>query len=71
MKTSYINTGIYILEKKALSLMPKIRIFSLEENFFPSMIKESKIYGYPAAGRLIDVGTLRGYKYADIFFKKE
>lgn len=68
--TCYINMGIYLFQREIFSLMPRIHRFSLEEDFFPRVIKKLGMYGYIGRGMLIDIGTPQGYKYADVFFKR-
>jgi len=69
-KCNYISGGIYLFRRSIFSLMPKTQRFSLEEDFFPQIIKGKEIYGYIVRGKLIDIGTPRRYKYAaDMYFK--
>lgn len=65
-KEAFINTGIYILNKEILNLIPKGKS-SLENDLFPR-IKQG-IYAYPIKknGYFIDIGTFKTYGK----FKKE
>lgn len=59
----FANTGIYFMDKKIFSLMPEKKEFSLEYNFFPS-ITGQRCYGFKRKVRLIDFGTISGYRNA-------
>lgn len=61
---AFINAGIYMLERKALSLIPLGESFSLEYDLFPKMIKEG-IFGYKTNGAFVDIGTPQGLKLAN------
>jgi len=52
----YINAGIYLFQKEALSLIPADTPFSLEKQLFPELI-DHNCYAYPTQGRLFDIGT--------------
>ena len=52
----YINAGVYLFQKEALSLIPENTAFSLEKHLFPRLI-EQNCYAYPTEGRLFDIGT--------------
>lgn len=59
-KNAFVNTGIYILNKEILDLIPKGKS-SLENDIFPK-IKE-RLYAYPIKkkGYFIDIGTFKTY----------
>ncbi|UCE46426.1 MAG: nucleotidyltransferase family protein [Phycisphaerales bacterium] len=52
----YINAGIYLFQKEALSLIPENTSFSLERELFPKLI-EQNCYAFATQGRLFDIGT--------------
>ena len=68
-KKSLMNAGIYVFNKKIASLMPRDKIFSLEKDFFPKLIKNTKCYGYVAKNRVIDIGTPARYKKAQKYLR--
>lgn len=68
-KRCLINTGIYIFNKKALSMMPPATRFSLERDLFPKM-SGGEIFGYPRAGFFIDIGTPKRYLKASDYLLK-
>lgn len=58
-----VSAGIYLFQKKALSLIPKDKNTSLERDFFPKIASE-KLYGYVTNKKLVDIGTPERYKKA-------
>jgi mannose-1-phosphate guanylyltransferase/phosphomannomutase len=60
-----INTGIYILEPRALDFVPAGREFDFARDLFPRLLAEGRApYGYVAAGYWRDVGDLIEYRLA-------
>lgn len=58
-----VSAGIYLFQKKALSLIPKDKNTSMERDFFPKMASR-KVYGYVTNKILVDIGTPERYKKA-------
>jgi mannose-1-phosphate guanylyltransferase/phosphomannomutase len=57
-----INTGIYILEPKALDRIPLHEEFDFSKDLFPVMLRgRAPLYGYIAEGYWKDVGNLNEY----------
>jgi len=62
-----INTGIYILEKEVMDLIPYKEDYDFSKDLFPKMLKEDMpLYGFIADGYWRDVGTLTEYQEAHI-----
>jgi mannose-1-phosphate guanylyltransferase / phosphomannomutase len=62
-----INTGIYILERDVMDLIPFKEDYDFSKNLFPRMLKENLgLYGYIADGYWRDVGTLAEYQEAHL-----
>lgn len=57
----YMNAGIYIFNKKILSLIPSIQPSSLEYDIFPGMVGKN-IYGFITRSKVYDIGTPERYK---------
>lgn len=57
---TWINAGVYLFEKKVLSLIPSGDIYSLEYDLFPQLIGKD-FFGFPTAGKVIDIGTPERY----------
>lgn len=64
----YINAGIYIFNRKILSLIPPNQEYSLERSLFPSLVNNS-LYGYFTKSKVLDIGTSERYQQAISYFK--
>ncbi|TRZ96043.1 hypothetical protein D4R78_01905 [bacterium] len=69
-KTGLISVGIYLMQKDIFTYMPHEKYFSLEQDFFPKIIKE-RCYGFVSNGKLIDIGTPARYKRAVNLLRKD
>lgn len=65
----FINSGVYLFNRRILSMMPKRSAFSLEYDFFPKIIGKG-LYGYKGTGFFIDIGTPERYLTAKKYFLK-
>lgn len=63
----WINAGVYILNRGFLESIPSGKPFSLERDFFPSLIDKG-LYGFRCEGAFIDIGTPESYALAEEFF---
>lgn len=61
---TFVNAGIYCVEKAILSLIPNNRQYSLEHDLFPNLAG-NKSYAFIAHQRLIDIGTPENYSKAN------
>lgn len=60
-----VNTGIYILNKEALMLIPNEGVFDFSKDLFPLMLqKNMPIYGHESDGYWCDIGDIREYMNA-------
>jgi NDP-sugar pyrophosphorylase family protein len=60
--TNRINAGLYVLETRTLSLMPKGVPYSIERGYFPSLIGSGeRVQAFTHAGYWIDIGTHQKY----------
>lgn len=64
-----INAGIYVINKKALDIIPK-GISSIEKDIFPKLVKQKKLFGLLMDGFFIDMGTPNDFKRAQDEIKK-
>jgi len=62
-KGGFVNTGMYLFEKEALSLIPPNKNYSLEYHLFPMVIGKD-VYGYTTKESFIDIGTPQRYERA-------
>jgi NDP-sugar pyrophosphorylase family protein len=67
LDSGWINSGIYIIERKLIKEIPLNTKVSLENEIFPSWIKK-QFYGFKTEGRFIDIGTPESYNNAKYFF---
>jgi mannose-1-phosphate guanylyltransferase len=58
--TNRINAGAYVLERSVVDLIPPGRAVSFEREVFPQMVGNG-LYGWPADGYWIDIGTPERY----------
>ncbi|HCC00488.1 MAG TPA: hypothetical protein DEP42_04630 [Ruminococcaceae bacterium] len=71
--TDAVNTGIYILSKQALSLIPQNREFDFGKDLFPLMLQKSMpLFGFGVKGYWCDIGDIRAYAQSqfDLLDKK-
>lgn len=58
-----INAGIYVLEPGILNFVQPLQKMSLEREVFPSVLERGyHLFGYPADGFFVDIGTPRGLR---------
>jgi NDP-sugar pyrophosphorylase family protein len=63
--SNLINAGVYVLDKEVLNYIPEGRKVSTEQEIFPILAKEGKLYGYEAHGLWIDIGVPEAYLEAN------
>ncbi len=62
-----VNTGIYILEKEVLDLIPEDGAYDFGKDLFPRMVQEGMaVYGYPMTGYWCDIGDQGAYLQAQL-----
>ncbi len=62
-----VNTGIYILEKEVLDLIPEDHPYDFGKDLFPRMVREGMhVYGYPMKGYWCDIGDQGAYLQAQL-----
>lgn len=60
--TNKINAGLYVLETRTLSIMPKGVPYSIERGYFPSLIASGEhVQAHTHSGYWIDIGTHQKY----------
>ncbi|MBP6703795.1 MAG: NDP-sugar synthase [Vicinamibacteria bacterium] len=60
--TNRINAGLYVLETRTLSIMPKGVPYSIERGYFPTLIQSGeRVQAYTHAGYWIDIGSHQKY----------
>ncbi len=66
----WINAGVYFVKTSLLKSIPVGKAFSLEREFFPSLVGKG-LFGYQCKGRFIDIGTPESYIRAEKFFSEK
>ncbi len=57
-----VNTGIYILQKEVMDLIPEDTPYDFGKDLFPRMVREGlPVYGYPMSGYWCDIGDQGAY----------
>lgn len=59
----FVSVGIYCFDQKIFDLMPRQENFSIEHDFFPSLIGKG-FYGFVTDHRFLDIGTPDRYQRA-------
>ena len=63
--SSYINSGLYILNPEIRKYYPRGAKFAMFENdLFPKLAKEGKLHGYKWHGKWMDTGTFERWEIA-------
>lgn len=61
--TGFVNSGVYVFDRKVLDYIPPGERVSLEYDVFPQLIAHNcPLYGFEIVGGFIDIGTLSGYQ---------
>jgi NDP-sugar pyrophosphorylase family protein len=63
--SNLINAGIYVLEPEVLEYMPPGKKFDTEEEVFPILAQERKLFGYEFHGYWSDIGVPEEYLNAN------
>ena len=64
-----INAGVYLFKKNTIDFSHFSDEFSIETEFFPSLIKHG-IKTYKCKGKFIDIGTKNSFQDSQLFFAK-
>lgn len=65
-----INAGVYLLTPKMM-MSQRWHVgekFSIEDDFFPEVIKKQDVYGFLTQGKFIDIGIPSDYQRGQSFF---
>lgn len=66
----FINGGISIMNKRALSFFKKEGFLSLENDIMEELLSSQRVYGLPFGGKFIDIGIPEDYFLAKRELKK-
>lgn len=68
--SNLISAGIYVFEKEVLDYIPEGKV-STENEVFPILAREGKLYGYEAHGMWVDIGVPESYLEANRMILKK
>ena len=61
--SNLINSGLYIIEPEVIAMIPA-GFAMLEQEVFPKLAKQGKLFGYPFSGQWFDTGNMERYEKA-------
>ena len=65
--TNTVNTGIYLLDRELLDLIPRGRAVSIEREFFPALLaRKIPLFGFVTDAYWLDIGTPEQYRRAHV-----
>lgn len=62
---SFINAGVYLLQRHGATTGPERAKYSLETEVLPKLVAEKRCYGFPVASKVQDIGTPERYRQAN------
>lgn len=65
----YVDAGVLLVNKRIVELIQAGQVVSLENQIFPRLIRENKLYAYITNKRFYDIGTPDRLKLAKEVFK--
>jgi NDP-sugar pyrophosphorylase family protein len=65
--SGWVNAGVYIFNKEVIRKLPQGKTFSIEQEFFPSLVGR-EFYGYCSEAKFTDIGLPESYLAAEGFF---
>lgn len=65
--SGWVNAGIYLLSRQAVTSIPEGKAVSIEREIFPAWIGEGML-GVQAEGTFLDIGTPERYAQAEDYF---
>ena len=66
-----VSTGVYIINKRVLSLLPGNVPFDFAKDLFPSLIETSKVGVFRHDGYWCDIGDKKSYYNANFYMSEE
>lgn len=68
--SNLVNAGIYIIEPEVIDLIPE-GFATLENDLFPKLAAQQKLYGYAFSGKWIGISSVEDYKRAQEIWTDE
>ncbi len=69
LQTNFASTGIYLTNKKFIKQYLFKGEKKLEQDIFPKLINEKKMFGYLTSIQFMDIGTLKDFNKTEKFLK--
>lgn len=69
LQTNFASTGIYLINKKFIKQYLFKGEKKLEQDIFPKIINEKKMFGYLTSIQFMDIGTLKDFNKTEKFLK--
>ena len=69
LKNNFASTGIYLINKKLIKQYLFCGEKKLEQDIFPKLINEKKMFGYLTPIQFMDIGTLKDFNKTEKFLK--
>jgi NDP-sugar pyrophosphorylase family protein len=66
---AYVNAGIYVVQREAMSLVGPAEVFSLERELIPAAVASGRCFAFPTSGPLIDIGTPERLRNAQMLLR--
>lgn len=68
----FVNSGLYVVSKKVLDFIPEGAAKSLDSEIIPSLLQSGhKLYGFPASGDILDIGSPERYEFAKKWYSEQ
>jgi D-glycero-alpha-D-manno-heptose 1-phosphate guanylyltransferase len=67
---TWVNAGIYLLDRTLIEGIPAGKPLSLEHDLLPALAAQGQVHGFEASGPLLDIGTPESYAEAERFFSR-
>ncbi len=62
--SNLINAGFYILEPEVVDMVPDNKFVMFENDVFPKLAKQGRLFGFPFSGQWFDTGNFERYERA-------
>ncbi|MFC1570893.1 sugar phosphate nucleotidyltransferase, partial [Candidatus Omnitrophota bacterium] len=57
---THLDAGVAVYKKDVIGLVHEGKVCSLEEEIFPELIKDGKLFAFPVEQRFYDMGSIEG-----------
>jgi D-glycero-alpha-D-manno-heptose 1-phosphate guanylyltransferase len=64
----WVNAGVYLMDREVVAELPAGQMLSLERDVLPARVSAGDVWGFPADGSFLDIGTPEVYQSAAAFF---